>query len=243
MILRRDDAGFVLTCQPDHAWASGEVARFVREDLFDTERHHELIALSAHHDDGWHDWEQTPRRHADGAPLNFDEISAADHEGIWRRGVELAHQTVGAFGAAVLTLHAQDLAAGEGAEPFADQLVARRRAWLREALPGVDPVQRQWQLERAFAFLRLCDLATLMPCAGWRGPHAVALLDDRGGRFDVILRAAGAWELALEGWPFALGEVHVRIPVVRVAGGEWDGALEACRRGNRSMQALVLRPA
>ncbi|MBX3729815.1 MAG: DUF3891 family protein [Candidatus Sumerlaeia bacterium] len=242
MILRRDNAGFVLTCQPDHAWASGEVARFVREDLFDCARHDELIALSAHHDDGWHDWEQAPRRHADGRPLNFDEVNAADHEAIWRRGVELAHQTVGAFGAAVLTLHAQDLAAGAGAEAFGDALVTRRGVCLREALPGVDPVQRDWQLERAFAFLRLCDLATLMPCAGWPGPHTVTILDERGGRCDVVLRATRAWELAIEGWPFALGEVHVRIPVVRVKDGNWDGALEACRRGDRSMQALVLRP-
>lgn len=242
MILRRINGQWIAITQTDHAWASGEIARAVSEFYVDEMFRRPLLGVIARHDDGWDDWDLHPQRDVAGAPLNFTEISATIHDDIWRRSIDIAQATFGPYAAAVLARHAQTLQSDDD-DSLALVLTGKIAAWTREAMPGLDPVARDWHVERGFQLLRFCDLVTLMPCAGWEGPQQCMLLGDDGRFQEFTLRLAGDWEMAIDPWPFLFNQVAVEIPVTRVPGDDWEAALAQMATGKRSTARLTVRRA
>lgn len=242
MIVRKCATTTYLTPQPDHGWASGELARLLADDFIDPEHQEDLISVVAHHDDGWSDWEDQPKLHPSGCPFSFSEIDSSEHEAIWRRGIDIVARHIGPYAGAILALHAQGLTEGD-CHRFRDYLTATYLKLSRQAMPASDPTVREWKLERGFHALRLCDLLTLMPCAGWEGPLTTTLIEESSQRRECVIRGSGEWELEVKGWPFVLDRIEVTIPLLKVRDEDFEGAVRALHRGKREQQILVIHPA
>jgi hypothetical protein len=242
MIIREIGTKTYLTPQPDHAWACGDLVRFVRPEFVEQEFEDELLAAVRHHDDGWIEWETEPQVDPSGKPLNFLEVAKKDHVEMWRKGLERVRAAQGPFAGALLTLHAESLFQDEMDADFGAHVARKRMEWAREAMPGEDPVRRDWRLERAYCVLRLCDLLTLMPMAGWQGPVPTPLIDQQGCHHELVLTMTGDWEVTIEGWPFAMNTLRVLVPTVRVETGAWPEALGELGAGRRRRQEVMLVP-
>ncbi len=241
MVLRREKDSTVLTTQVDHAHASGWIAEQLRPEFFDPGLRDEIVQLTIQHDDGWIEWERHPKRDPNGTPINFDEIDESEHADIWRRGVSMAVETISPFAGAVLARHAQSLS--DNKPELAHELSAQIIELMARQFPDADPIVREWQLDRAFAVLRICDLLTLHPCAGWVETVTTPMIDANGQRRDVIIHTAGNWELELDYWPFKDEPLDVAIPITRVKNGNWDEAIARVLSGQRTEQLLSIRPA
>jgi hypothetical protein len=100
-MIRRDaklddgSAAWVLVSQIEHARISAQLAahctgRFGAGEVSD-ELRREVLAAIRHHDDGWNDWEHSPRLDVDsGKPLSFMELDAAEAIPIWNRSIDAA---------------------------------------------------------------------------------------------------------------------------------------------------------
>ena len=91
MLLRPCKEGFIAISQPFHAWLAGELTRawggrFERPKPFET-----IVCAAALHDIGWLDWEAEPQFDvARGTPLEFQNVPAEVHTGLWGAGVSRA---------------------------------------------------------------------------------------------------------------------------------------------------------
>jgi len=241
MIVHRDGrGGGWIVAQTDHAHPCGEICARLHESFVDAEIRDELRALCARHDDGWLDWERAPRTVADGAPVDFRDMDEEEHAAIWRAGIDVALREIGPFAAAVLARHAKVLAPPES--PRFGEYARRVVECSRAAFPGDDPAVREWRLERAYFVLRLCDLATLNPCAGWTEPMESPLLDVDGHHCDVVIAVPRPWTVEIAPWPFAGEGFGVHLDLVPVQGGDWAAGLAEMVRGERRRRMLDIRP-
>lgn len=241
MIVRRlATGGGWIVKQTDHARPCGPICERLHPCFIDAQVRRQMIELCMRHDDGWTEWERAPRTQPDGAPVDFQDMEADEHAAIWDAGIAAVQRDIGPFAAAVLARHAQALAEPES--PRFDDLSARVALLSRSAFPQDDPAVREWRLERAFHVLRLCDLATLMPCAGWCDRRESPLLDADGHHCDVEMACTRPWTVEIDPWPFAGDAFEVAIRLVRVEGGDWAGGLARTMRRERELQYLAIRP-
>ncbi|HEX6961211.1 MAG TPA: DUF3891 family protein [Lacipirellula sp.] len=90
-------AGWALISQIEHARISAQLAahctgRFAAGQVDDSIRR-EVLAAIEHHDDGWADWERSPRQHSEsGKPVSFMELEPAESTFIWTKSVAVAEE-------------------------------------------------------------------------------------------------------------------------------------------------------
>jgi hypothetical protein len=102
-MIRRDakladgSAAWVLISQIEHARIGAQLAahcsgRFSAGEISDDIRC-EVLAAIEHHDDGWAEWERSPRLHADsGKPVSFMELQPAEAIEIWTKSIAAAEE-------------------------------------------------------------------------------------------------------------------------------------------------------
>jgi len=242
MIIRTLENRIVVTSQLDHAWASGELVHALTEEFVDEDGRDLMAALTAHHDDGWEQWEHRAIKESSALPKNFTDLEEEEHAEIWRCGIALAEERFGAYAAATLARHAAELG-GDGTSAKEIEFGKKSTDLLRKAFPDDDPVVRDWKLERAFRVLRFCDLLTLAPCAGWSQELTECLVTESGQRVDIRLQEKIPFTLHLDPWPFTFNRVEVRIPVLTLENEKsWAGLADAFLAGKRELQTLVLSP-
>jgi hypothetical protein len=90
-------AQWVLISQIEHARISAQLAahctgRFGAGEVSDDLRR-EVLAAIEHHDDGWAEWERSPRLHTDsGKPVSFMELEPREAIDIWTMSVMAAEE-------------------------------------------------------------------------------------------------------------------------------------------------------
>lgn len=240
MILRDLPNGDTLVIpQPCHARASGRLAELLRPAYYEAGEREGVIQGVNNHDIAWESWERHPRRHDSGRPLAFDELPADEHGELWLEGVSAARTRVGPRTSALIAMLAQSVGGDLGGRE--EQFAALKATSTREAWPDLDPVQREWRLERAFAVLQLCDLLTLCPTAGWKGPYSCPLVDDDGRHAEITFGLMDEWTVEVGNWPFSTPS-PIYAPVsgtTRKSSESWDTALERLRQGRTQEYALT----
>jgi len=176
----RRDAGdnWFLIAQPAHAALAGQFAQHWGNGLFaPPEPRAEVILAANAHDNGWMEWEDSPKVDRQGVPYNFSEMPIPDHLSIWRLGTARMLER-NPYAALLVSLHGADLYSygldAKRDSPEARELVAdflrdqaafqtRLRQELRE-----HPRYAQWASEEAirlnFRLLQVWDWLSLVLC-------------------------------------------------------------------------------
>lgn len=146
MIFQQRDAGIAAITQADHAGLAGELAaRWGGELAHRFEPWGAMVIATRRHDDGWKEWDASPRIDPDGRPLDFITVSMTDRVDIYRRGVELVMDE-GPRVALLASLHVTGLFLGRfeaEATRFIDLLQAEDRALAEEFVSEQESLQAE----------------------------------------------------------------------------------------------------
>lgn len=242
----RRDAGdvWLLIPQPSHARLAGELAaRWSQGAVFPREA---VVYGTAHHDDGWIEWERAPRADpATGEPVDFLHLRAEEHLAIWRRGPALvaardpyAGILVSRHGSALtaMALERDGRTADERAafEAYLGEQAAFRARLARDlaaSAPGLRPALAGEVLERNVALLQVLDFLSLVLCMGAAGARTLA--SPGTAQVRLFLRPAGEGRVALAPWPFEGDEVRARVEARRLPKTRYDDA-SLCRALERA---------
>lgn len=136
--------GWALISQIEHARISALLASQCRGRFGPASsslvRDEVLVAIAAH-DDGWREWEESPRLDEKlGRPLSFMELAVGDATAIWSKSIAIAEE-IGPLAAWMVSGHFQRLL--EHSEHA--RLEPLAQAWLAEIRPRRDAWFAKWQ--------------------------------------------------------------------------------------------------
>ena len=180
-------AAWILISQVEHARISAELAEHCLGRFHSAtigEVRNEVLAAIRHHDDGWLQWEESPRLHAEsGRPVSFMELETAEALSIWSRSIERA-ATHGPLAGWMVAGHFCRLLNKFGdrdhepeAREWYEQMGNQRSAWL-DAWRQIDRKLHSVELaDEALQWLWTFDEISLWfcctcPSAGDNLPHA-----------------------------------------------------------------------
>ncbi len=168
---------------------------------------------------GWDAHEESPRLGPDGALLAFDTWPAAEHEAVWRTGVERAARR-GRYVAWLVSHHVSTLA-GRRAEHHRGFLAAeeQRRAALAADLAddqryrqllatGADAVNR--------AIVRITDALAAHLILGLAARLTIPELPRRSGSVPLEVGSAGGTIVRLHPWPLSGRTLTVSVEALRL---------------------------
>lgn len=162
--LSEGERSWLLISQVEHARISGELTRLGNEHFS-----HEVLEAISHHDDGWAEWEASPRINpAVGGPYSFLEMPLEESLVIWDNSIAAARK-FGPLAGFIVAGHFYSLL-GESdhrGEPGAVAWLAAKRkartAWLDEWVRQ-DPAHTLEVAKAAQAQLFTADLFSLWLC-------------------------------------------------------------------------------
>lgn len=200
MIVNRTATGWEVIYQPAHALLAAQLASHWRLDS-PPQRWHETYIAIAQHDNGWHEWERTPRLTDEGYPVNFTQTTLTEAAAQWQRGVARGlHQS--RWVGLLISFHATSLyrdRRGESPEldAFLAQHTAQQQAWMAEL--GVN----ETEVSNAYLWIKFMDWLSLILC--WqRLPPTGDPLDVGIGPDGEFYRAyrSTSRAITLSPWPF-----------------------------------------
>jgi hypothetical protein len=106
MIRREEKEGWILINQHDHAELAGDIMAYWGNDKFTRpEPYEEVIFAIREHDNGWKDWDSSPRINPENRyPMNFMEMDFPDQERIWTSCFK-RHAAEHPYASALIALH------------------------------------------------------------------------------------------------------------------------------------------
>ncbi len=235
MIVRDQGDSWQVVAQPDHGDVCGAIVRAWGNERFAAPIARDALAIAARrHDDGWAVWERTPdvdHRTGDGRPLNVFDIGIDVHLAFFRAMIA-AVSGEDAYAGVLASMHAVGLYSQRmGTDPslkmtFEDTRRDEVDAFLGELRAEHDakaaelgvPESQRWV---DYKLLQVADRLCLYLClndlvAGTEATLAPAPLgyDGTGEDDDATLtiRPTGAWEIAIDPYPFAAPVVELTLP-------------------------------
>jgi hypothetical protein len=216
VIIRYDAASAVLITQPDHArLARRLMATFTNRGFATAERRASILHAIAEHDNGWREVDAAPLVGEDGRLLDFVSAPAAVRHSIWPRGAR--RLAADPTAAALVAHHAVAIYTRFRADPawtgFFVEMEQIRDRFAASVDLDFDA------LTRAYFFVRVADLMSLMFCTGWTEPQE---LDDH------VIRLAGD-TLIVTPDPFAGATLPIEVPARRLPAMAFASAADAAR--------------
>jgi len=195
MIVRDQGDSWQVVLQTDHADLSAAFAQAWAEPVC-----HSLALVSERHDDGWAVWEQAPRVHADGVPVNFLDVDVRSHLAFYRAGIAAVTEQDEHAGL-LLSMHGAGIYRERyGLDPGlgltrAPEVAGEVDAFVaeQEAKFGGDPGRHRGEYE----LLQLFDRLSLYFCM--RDVEAGEPAEIQG--YD--LAPLGPWRIRMQPFPFA----------------------------------------
>jgi hypothetical protein len=218
-----DNDSWLLIPQAEHARLCGEIASAWQAPEFgEIEPRDALLYAVGHHDDGWPEWEQSPRVDSLGRPVNFDEMPTVDAIEIWRRSIARCAEFDPIAGYAVAghfsTLLRRFSAWKRGpddvrgvAEAFLADFNRQMDRWLADW--PARPAAAQTSAGHAVAVLQMFDALSLWLCCQAR-TEAAKFLFPGAGRFELV--PAGEGNFVVSPWPLRTAELQLSVPAHRV---------------------------
>lgn len=179
-MIRRDvqlpdgSAGWMLVSQIEHARISAQLAehclgRFNSPQLADVRR--EVLAAIEHHDDGWAEWERSPRLDAEQRPVSFMELATPEALEIWSRSIEsaaehgpLAARTVGGHFSRLIDKYSDSTRTDPQAAQWYAAMQRRGADWLDQWMSAQPAVRNESLADEALQWLWAFDEASLWFC-------------------------------------------------------------------------------
>jgi hypothetical protein len=251
MIRRPASDDWLLIPQAEHARIAGEIAAAWNVPAFgEIQPREPLLYAVAHHDDGWPEWEARPGVHADGRPINFDEMPPVESIAIWRRSIDrcAAHHPVSGF--AVAGHFSALLQRFNAWKRGPDNVRAAAEAFLKDCEKQMDGWSTSWpggmstmqaQGDHAVAVLQLFDALSLWLCCQKRMDAAKFVFPGTG---KVEAAPESEFAFALSPWPLQTPELHLSLPARQIPVCSYrDAADLESTIGTTVMLEWRLRPA
>lgn len=234
MICRREADGWLLITQPAHAWLAGSLAEAWGSAALPRPEPSDAVVLATRlHDIGWLPWDAAPRLGDNGQPIGFLQTTLAETIPMWQRGVAQV-QLIDPAAALLISLHASTIyrrRLERGLDPPAEQaqiaaLLAEQAAWRAaqlDALPasGGGPLLTETALQRAYRWLRACDLLTLVALSdAFAASGEIPDVPGAAPEALVTLRYARIrpFVIQLAPYPFATPGLQRSLPARRLSG-------------------------
>lgn len=236
---------WLLVSQVDHARISGTLTRNLKDEFSQ-----EVVEAITHHDDGWAEWEASPRINSDiGGPFSFLEMPLVEALPIWDRSIAAARK-FGPLAGFIVAGHFYGLLSesDHAQEPAATAwLTAKRKVrttWLDEWIRGnqsnsmeqAQQAQRQLALADLFSLWLCCDAPLAAASDGNLENSAMGLrLEKLWERYRFSVIGAGrrhatldnttealAWVVAVDPYPFGTSPLTISTTGKVVPVGEYD---------------------
>jgi hypothetical protein len=215
MIVRQDEASFLLITQPDHARLARDIVAAIRsEAALDSPRRETLLFATREHDNGWLEVDAEPTIDpATGRPCDFINGPARVKHELWPRGIIRAARTDPRAGA-LIAQHAITVYSYRASEPewqpFFGPITAMRDDLLRQLGAHAGPAREQFDGD--YRVVRLGDLFSLQFCNGW-----TTLQETFGYRAELHGRT-----LSITPDPFAGARVALRVMARRIPARRYE---------------------
>ena len=252
MIVQERDGKLLLFRQTDHALLSGAFATAWGNDVVPPFAHREsTLIAAARHDDGWAEWELSPRADEGGRPVDFIHIPVSEHTELYRRGIDLVERE-DAYAGLLVSMHGERLYT-RPFEPAMDARIERLQGDdLKVASAYVEHERaRQKRIaggesyaeaEEGWRLLQVWDRLSLLVCMqplrdGTN--RKLPPIATRDGDANIEARATDAGELVLDPYPFASDPAEFSVAMTVTDRTTWPDA-EAYRNDFRSGRKAVL---
>jgi hypothetical protein len=230
MIVKREDNGWTLIRQVDHAQHAGAISAAWKQGAFGAQDvSPSLQRATSDHDLGWMEADLEPVVDPEtGSPSNFTAIDEATHTELYAR--------------AVRTIAEDDPGAGYLVSLHASGLYSRRYGWM--GLKAVDwdgigaqgrsllDSEREFRarlasrmssetaefeaLWRRYMLLETFDFLSLLTCFGVDSESCGPVPSQPGKWTMLSVRRDGPWEVALDPYPFVEPVLSVEVPCRRL---------------------------
>lgn len=237
MIVQPVGEGLLLFRQTDHALLSGAFATAWGNDRIPVPpRRDRTLIAAARHDDGWSEWELSPKLRPDGDPVDFIRVPVSDHAPLYKRGVDLV-EAEDRFAGLVVSLHFDRLYTRPfhpGMDPRIDHLtgdalalarsyVAEERSRQARLLAELD-TDAERDADECWRLLQVWDRLSLLVCMNSIGPSVeqrlppIASVD---GDVQIVARGTERGDLIVDPFPFAGPHARFDISYVRTSTARW----------------------
>ena len=229
MIIQPGGDGLLLFRQTDHALLSGAFATAWGNDRVPAPpRREQTLVAASRHDDGWAEWELSPKLRPDGEPIDFIRVPVSDHAPLYKRGVDLV-AAEDSFAGLVVSLHFDRLYTRPfhpGMDPRIDHLQDESLALAQQHVAGERDRQRALletldgdadrDAEECWRLLQVWDRLSLLVCMNRIGRSVeqklppIASVD---GDVQITARGTGDGRSGRRSVPVRRGTGRVRHPV------------------------------
>lgn len=210
MIRREETAAdgsrrWTLITQTEHARLAGDLARHWGADPFwPVVPSKVMLPAIYRHDDGWRNWDQSPRVDPDaGRPFAFDEIARSDADKIWTQSIGVC-EDLGPLAQYLIALHFVQLRRRSqvtDTDTFVQKFAPQAATWL-ETWKSLRPrAHTDSMATTALAHLQLFDRLSLWFCCG---RPARPLVQDTPGGAQITLTPSGETGVQLHPWPLTV---------------------------------------
>ncbi len=243
--LSENERLWLLVSQVDHARISGTLTQNLKEQC-----PQEVVEAITHHDDGWAEWEASPRINSEiGGPFSFLEMPLVESLPIWDNSI-VAARKFGPLAGFIVAGHFYGLLgeSDHAQEPAATAwLTAKRKvrtAWLDEwirsnpanSLELAQQAQRQLAIADLFSLWLCCDTPLSAMSGGMLENSAMGLrLEKLWERYRISVIGAGrrhatpenttealAWVVAVDPFPFGTAPLSLSTTGKVVPVAEYD---------------------
>ncbi|HEX3508786.1 MAG TPA: DUF3891 family protein [Candidatus Dormibacteraeota bacterium] len=229
MIVRREDGGWTLIRQMDHAGHCAELARAWRGGPYGRDSVSAALEYAAgYHDLGWTEIDKQPEIDADGRPLNFTQIDEARHTEFYSgavRTIALADPSA----AYLVSLHASGLYSRRfgwaglkpvdwtAIGPHGRALLKGEREFRSELSESIAPAELEFEaMWRNYMLLETFDYLSLLTCFGFESSSCGPVPTLEGRWEQLAVRRLGAFEIELDPFPFAGDRLQVEVECVHL---------------------------
>lgn len=229
MIARRDEGGWTLVRQMDHASHCGELARSWRLGPYGAGSVSASLEYAAgFHDLGWTEADSRPEVDADGRPCNFTSADEARHTDFYSRAVRTIAKA-DPYAAYLVSLHASGLYSRRygwaglkpvdwtAIGPHGRALLDGERRFRAELGRSVAPDELEFESTwRSYMLLETFDYLSLLVCYGFESAGCGPVPTSEGRWESLAVRRLGPWEVELDPFPFAGDELQVGVQCVHL---------------------------
>lgn len=226
MIRRKDNEGWILVSQHDHAVLAGEITALWGNDMFTRPGPFEEVVFAvSQHDSGWKEWDSHPKINPEsGYPANFMEMESADQYRIWK-GSYLGHAEEHPYASSLIALHfdrfnEKSLSKNPGngkaklLEREIDEFVSGNLGVeVSSGEAGVLPTDVRINLR----FVQVGDIVSLTLCHGWESMEIKDVpVDYEGNTALVKITSPDGFNFTMDPYPFEAPIVKCSVPAVRL---------------------------
>jgi hypothetical protein len=246
-MIRRDaqladgSAAWVLISQIEHARISAQLAahcsgQFSVGQAPDSMRP-EVLAAIEHHDDGWAEWESSPRIDREKRPVSFMELDTAEAIAIWTRSIKsaashgpLAGWMVAGHFSRLTRKYSDATRTDPQAAEWFESMQQRRQEWFAE-WQSVDAAARTVAVaEEALQWLWTFDELSLWfccTCPAASESNSVGTQPKSAGQgtpIEMLLHPGGNGAASASPWRFEVASIDIEATVGVVPAQRYDSA-------------------